>query len=75
MRKSTTRSGTGEYHGSAADRGSADSWYRRPKDPHYWPTGTGHGERVEASEMTEGELDAYNNAYDENERQNNHKEY
>ena len=24
-------------HGSPFDRGSADSWYRRPRDPHFLP--------------------------------------
>ena len=33
-------------HGSPFDRGSADSYYHRPRDPHYWPAGTGHGEQV-----------------------------
>lgn len=33
-------------HGSLWDRGSADSYYGRPRDPHYYPEGTGHGTRV-----------------------------
>lgn len=33
-------------HGSPWDRGSADSYYGRPRDPHYYPDGTGHGTRV-----------------------------
>jgi hypothetical protein len=69
------RRGIGDYHGSAADRGAADSWYRRPKEPHYWPDGSYKGERVEASNMTQAEIDAYNQAYDQNEAENNHKEY
>jgi hypothetical protein len=64
----------GEYHGSAEDRGRADSWYRRPKDPHYWPSGSYVGERVEAADMIGAELDAYNRGYGENEAENNHKE-
>ena len=27
-------------HGMAYDRGSADSWYSRPIDPHYWTDGS-----------------------------------
>jgi hypothetical protein len=51
-------------HGSLYDRGSADSYYRRPKDPHWWPEGTGHGTKV--TELTEEELKEYNLGYDEN---------
>jgi len=53
-----------DKHGSPADRGSADYYYWRPKDPHYWPEGTGRGVRVEAKDMTPEELAAYNEAYD-----------
>jgi hypothetical protein len=51
-------------HGSLYDRGSADSYYRRKKDPHWWPEGTGHGTKV--TELTEEELKEYNLGYDEN---------
>ncbi len=51
-------------HGSLYDRGSADSYYRRPKNPHWWPEGTGHGTKV--TELTEEELKEYNLGYDEN---------
>lgn len=33
-------------HGSLWDRGSADSYYRRPRDPHYYPHGSYNGEPV-----------------------------
>ena len=32
-------------HGSPQDRGSADRYYHRPFDPHWWPQGTGKGTR------------------------------
>ena len=32
-----------ESHGSPFDRGSADAYYGRPKDPHSWPYGTYKG--------------------------------
>lgn len=57
--------GMGEYHGSAADRGSADAWYNRPRDPHYWPKGSYNGTRVEAKDMVAAEHAAYNRAFDE----------
>ena len=63
-----------DYHGGPYDRGAADSWYRRDKDPHCWPRGTGHGERVEADELSPLQLEAYHAGYDENEANNTHKE-
>jgi hypothetical protein len=62
-------------HGSPADRGAADSWYRRPKDPHYWPEGTYNGTRVERAQMTRAQIAAYTRAYNANEKLNNHKDY
>lgn len=32
-----------QLHGSLWDRGSADSYYSRFPDPHWWPEGTGNG--------------------------------
>ena len=55
------------WHGSPFDRGSADSWYSRPRDPHWWPDGTYHGEMVSESEMTAEEVEAYHAGYSENE--------
>lgn len=54
-------------HGSPQDRGSADRYYGRPYDPHWWPEGTGRGMRVEMSEMTEDEIEAYTYGYDNEE--------
>ena len=34
-------------HGSPEDRGSADYYYYRNREPHYWPEGTGNGTKVE----------------------------
>lgn len=53
-----------DKHGSPSDRGSADAYYGRPKDPHYWPEGTGFGKRVERKDMTSEEIAAYGEAYD-----------
>ena len=38
-------------HGSPLDRGSADRYYGRPYDPHYWPMGTNNGIKIEAEQM------------------------
>jgi len=62
-------------HGSPEDRGSADSWYRRPRRPHYWPEGTGHGEKIDGPDMTSGEIAAYHAGYTENEAAGGHKQY
>lgn len=53
-----------DKHGSPADRGSADAYYGRPKDPHYWPYGSYQGKRVEACHMSTAQIKAYNEAYD-----------
>ena len=55
------------WHGSPFDRGSADSWYSRPQDPHYWPEGTYRGKRVESADMSMAELRAYFAGYEYNE--------
>ena len=62
-------------HGMPFDRGSADYWYHRPRQPHYWPEGTGHGEKVEADAMTKFEITAYHLGYDEAELQGDQKEW
>ena len=50
-------------HGSAFDRGSADAYYGRPRSPHYWPEGTGHGAMIEEKDMSEEQVFLYNFAY------------
>lgn len=40
-------------HGSLYDRGSADAYYRRKADPHWYPEGTGRGERLKAKNEKE----------------------
>ena len=62
-------------HGSPYDRGAADSYYGRARDPHYWPFGTYKGARVSACNMTEDEIAAYNAGYDDNEAEGNHKDW
>ena len=52
-----------EYNGSPKDRGGADCYYGRPADPHYYPNGTYNGERVEAKDMTGGQIAAYMHEY------------
>ena len=54
-------------HGSPQDRGSADAYYGRPFDPHWWPEGTLKGTRIEAKDMTAGQLYEYRYGYEKEE--------
>lgn len=62
-------------HGSPFDRGAADSYYHRPRDPHYWPQGTYNGRRREISEMSAEEVQAYLSGYDYNEQYGDNKDW
>jgi hypothetical protein len=53
-------------HGTPFDRGSADSWYSRPKHPHKGGVGGDSGGRVEV--LTAEEEFLYNMGYEYNER-------
>lgn len=64
-----------QSHGNAFDRGSADSWYNRGRDPHMWPEGTYKGQRVEAKDMTAEQIEAYHAGYDYNEQFGGKKEW
>ena len=55
-------------HGSPFDRGAADSWYSRPRDPHHYPNGSYNGDPIESKDMSMAELRAYFAGYDYNER-------
>lgn len=62
-----------EKHGSFFDRGSADSYYGRPRDPHRGGVGGMSGPRIVAE--TAEELEAYHAGYDWNEEQGNKKDW
>jgi len=53
-------------HGTPFDRGAADSWYHRPKNPHKGGVGGDSGPRVE--QLTAQEIWQYNMGYDYNEQ-------
>ena len=55
-------------HGGAFDRGSADSYYGRPRDPHIWPEGTYKGTRINKELMSNEEIQAYLAGYQWNEQ-------
>ena len=48
-------------HGSPEDRGSADRYYGRARNPHYYPNGT----VPLVTLLNKAEVAAYNRAYDE----------
>lgn len=64
-----------QAHGSPFDRGSADSYYHRGRDPHYYPNGTGNAPRISGSMLTPEEVEAYNAGYDYNEEFGDKKEW
>lgn len=64
-----------QTHGGAFDRGSADSWYHRPREPHMWPEGTYKGEKVTQDQMTPQEVQAYLAGYQWNEQFGDKKDW
>jgi hypothetical protein len=60
-------------HGSLYDRGSADSYYGRPRGPHYGGVGGESGPRVE--KLTAEERSEYLAGYDYNEQHGEKKDY
>ena len=56
------------WHGSPFDRGSADSWYSRPENPHWYPEGSYKGQRISEDDMTLAEVEAYWAGYAHNEQ-------
>lgn len=64
-----------ERHGGPFDRGSADSYYGRGRDPHFYVGGTGTSERVSKEQMTPEEIQAYLAGYQYNEQFGNKKNW
>lgn len=62
-----------DYHGSPYDRGRADSYYGRAKDPHYYPEGTYQGEKI--TDLSDDELAAYYAGYEDNEKSGDKKDW
>lgn len=64
-----------QRHGGAYDRGSADSYYRRPYNPHLFVGGTYMSDRIDWEHMTFREIAEYTRGYRENQQAGNHKDY
>lgn len=52
-----------ERHGSPYDRGSADAYYQRGRNPHYYKGDTYQSERVEAKDMNVYQIREYDLGY------------
>jgi len=50
-------------HGGAYDRGSADAWYGREPQPHYWTGATYDSTRLDVEDMSTEEIAAYMAGY------------
>jgi hypothetical protein len=55
-------------HGGPFDRGSADSYYGRPRQPHYFNGPTYNSDRIKEGLMTREEIQAYLAGYQYNEQ-------
>lgn len=62
-----------QEHGNPFDRGSADSWYSRPINPHYYKDGTYKSGAVEQADMTVEQIEAYLAGYAHNEEHGDKK--
>ena len=63
-----TRTNYDQRHGGPFDRGSADSYYGRPRIPHFYIGNTGSSPRIEQDCMTNEEVQAYLAGYQWNEQ-------
>ena len=62
-------------HGGPFDRGSADSYYGRGRNPHYFVGATYSSLEITVDKMTQEEIDAYNAGYDDNEKYGDKKDW
>ncbi len=62
-------------HGGPFDRGSADSYYHRPRNPHYFKGDTYNSEEVKKEQMSFAEILASNAGYDYNEKFGDKKDW
>jgi hypothetical protein len=62
-------------HGGPYDRGSADSYYERDENPHYYVGATYTSERVDITDKNSVEYKEYMLGYTQNERIGSHKKW
>jgi hypothetical protein len=63
MQKETQTAYYDERHGGPWDRGSADAWYGREFNPHYFVGDTHNSPKIEMAQMTAAEITAYTAGY------------
>ncbi len=64
-----------QRHGGPYDRGTADSYYGRGFNPHYFKGSSYLSDAVMIDDMTAEEIMAYKTGYDDNEIAGNFKEW
>jgi hypothetical protein len=64
-----------QRHGGPYDRGSADSYYERGYNPHYFVGDSYNSPRITLEQMTPAEITAYTAGYRYNEELGDHKEW
>jgi hypothetical protein len=64
-----------QRHGGPFDRGSADSYYDREYNPHYFVGDSYSSPRITLAQMTPAEITAYTAGYSYNEELGDHKEW
>mgnify|MGYP000061753226 FL=1 len=64
-----------ERHGGPHDRGTADFWYNRPFDPHYFVGGSFQSDRVDLPKMNPEEITAYTVGYRKAEADGSQKDW
>jgi hypothetical protein len=62
-------------NGGCYDRGAADSYYGRPRAPHYFVAESYASELVEEHDMTQEESIQYSQGYTDNELEGSFKEW
>ena len=62
-------------HGGPYDRGAADSYYRRPRRPHFFTDATYDSDEIVEQFMTKQQIAEYNLGFDDNEAAANFKNW
>jgi len=62
-------------NGGLYDRGGADFWYDRVRNPHWYPDGSYKGAPETRIELTPAEIAEYNAGYDAAEKRGDQKEW
>lgn len=70
-----TRANYDQRHGGPFDRGAADSYYHRPRRPHFFVGDTYSSEEVTERNMTAQEIQAYLAGYQWNEQFGDKKDW